>query len=128
MDNLFLRATPETPEVDFRCDAGQLSLTGESYPENAPAFYTAILERIDAFARATRGRNLQVEVALTYFNSASTRMLLRLFLLLDACAQAGNSVHVRWVFDAEDDTMGEFADELRADCPHLRIESVALAA
>ena len=46
MDNLYIAPTPSSPEVDFRFDTHTLHLRGESYPENAAAFYGGILTRL----------------------------------------------------------------------------------
>jgi hypothetical protein len=39
MEPLFIAASPTSPEVDFRFEQHTLSIKGESYPENAAAFY-----------------------------------------------------------------------------------------
>ena len=54
-------------------------------------------------------------MALAYFNSSSTKMLFTLFDALDQAAQAGNRVELHWYYDAEDETIQEFGEELRLD-------------
>ena len=115
MDNLFIAATATSPEVDFRFDHHQLSLKGESYPENAAAFYLPIIQQLRSYLGACTAQRITTDIALSYFNSSSTKMLFSLFDALDEAAQAGNEVFMNWYHDAEDETIFEFGEELQAD-------------
>jgi hypothetical protein len=115
MDNLYIAATATSPEVDFRFDQHLLSLTGESYPENAAAFYTPIIQQLSEYLAACEGQLITANVALAYFNSSSTKMLFNVFDALDRAAQAGNRVLMNWYHDDEDETILEFGEELQAD-------------
>jgi hypothetical protein len=115
MDNLYIAATATSPEVDFRFDEHLLSLKGESYPENAAAFYTPIIQQLRAYLAGCDATEITANVALAYFNSSSTKMLFSMFDALDEAAQAGNVVKMNWYHDEEDDTILEFGQELQAD-------------
>ena len=115
MDNLYIAATATSPEVNFRFDQNLLSLSGESYPENAAAFYAPVIERLRAYLADCSDAVITVEVTLTYFNSSSTKMLFSVFDALDQAASSGNRVLVRWYRDAEDETILEFGEELQVD-------------
>lgn len=49
MDNFYIAATSTSPEVDFRFDQNVLTLRGESYPENAAAFYAPVIEQLRTY-------------------------------------------------------------------------------
>jgi hypothetical protein len=115
MDNLYIEATATSPEVDFRFDQHLLSIKGESYPENAAAFYAPIVQQLRAYLDLQEGVSITVNIALSYFNSSSTKMLFSLFDALDQAAQAGNPIEVNWYHDEEDETIFEFGEELKAD-------------
>jgi len=115
MDNLSIAATATSPLVDFRFDEHQLTLKGESYPENAAAFYAPIIQQLREYLAGCEGQRITANIALAYFNSSSTKMLFSLFDALDQAAQAGNSVFMNWYHDAEDETIFEFGEELQAD-------------
>lgn len=115
MNNLYIAATTTSPEVDFQFDQNALILRGESYPENAAAFYAPIIERLRAYLESRSDSVITVQVTLTYFNSSSTKMLFSVFDALDRAASSGNRVLVRWYRDAEDETILEFGEELQAD-------------
>lgn len=115
MDNLYIEATATSPEIDFRFDQHLLSMKGESYPENAAAFYTPIVERLRQFLASQHDATITTHIALAYFNSSSTKMLFSIFDALDQAAQAGNRIDVNWYHDEEDETIFEFGEELKAD-------------
>jgi hypothetical protein len=115
MENLYIAPTATSPKVDFRFDQHRLSLTGESYPENAAAFYTPIIEQLRAYLAGCDGAVITTDVELAYFNSSSTKMLFSIFDALDQAAQSGNRVLLNWYHDDEDETIIEFGEELQAD-------------
>lgn len=115
MDNYFVAATTTSPEVDFRYDQQLLTIKGESYPENAAAFYAPIVQQLREFLDECHATVITANIALAYFNSSSTKMLFTLFDALDQAAQAGNRVELHWYYDAEDETIQEFGEELRLD-------------
>lgn len=115
MENLNIAATATSPEVDFRFDRNQLSITGESYPENSAAFYAPIIQALNAYLAACENTGITVNIALSYFNSSSTKMLFSIFDALDGAARAGNTVRLNWYHDDEDETILEFGQELQAD-------------
>ncbi|MFN5048562.1 DUF1987 domain-containing protein [Roseateles sp.] len=121
MENrLYIAASPSTPEVDFRFDEGLLSLRGESYPENAAAFYGDILRQLRAYLAGESASTLQVHIALAYFNSSSTKMLFNLIeALAEAVEQGARRVVLHWLYEEDDDTILEFGRELADDFPAI---------
>jgi hypothetical protein len=115
MENFFISATPSSPEVDFRFDQHTLSMKGESYPENAAAFYVPLIEQVKVYLGSCDKATITVNVSLAYFNSSSTKMLFSLFDLLNEAALVGNHVRLNWFHHEDDDTILEFGEELRAD-------------
>jgi hypothetical protein len=79
MQPLYLSATPTSPEVDFRFEQHSLSIKGESYPENAAAFYGPLIEQVQNYLATCDGQSITVNVSLAYFNSSSTKMLFTFF-------------------------------------------------
>lgn len=128
MENLYIAPTPSSPEVDFQFDALTLSLRGESYPENAAAFYGDIIIRLKDFLAAQSGITLEVNIALAYFNSSSTKMLFNLIEALSNAAEDGNQVRLNWYHDADDDTILEFGQELSEDFPAIEFVTRAVGA
>ncbi len=123
MDNLYIAPTPSSPEVDFQFDKHTLHLRGESYPENAAAFYGDVIARLREYLSQQREQRIEVHIALAYFNSSSTKMLFNLIDALNDAAEEGNPVALHWYYDEEDDTILEFGQELSDDFPDLEFTS-----
>ncbi|WP_020201917.1 MULTISPECIES: DUF1987 domain-containing protein [Cupriavidus] len=119
MENLFIAATPSSPEVNFDFAQHTLSLRGESYPENAAVFYGDVIVRMRKYLAACEDTEVTVHVALTYFNSSSTKVLFSMFDAMNDAAEKGNRVIVNWYHDVDDDTILEFGQELHADFPAI---------
>ena len=119
MENLYIAPTPSSPEVDFKFKQHRLSLRGESYPENAAAFYGDIIAKLRAYLASCAKQNIEFHIALAYFNSSSTKMLFNMAEALSNAADAGNKVTVHWLHDEEDETMLEFGQELADDFPSI---------
>lgn len=124
MQDLYIPGERDKPEVDFKFSRHQLALRGESFPENALAFYGPIVAALTAYLEETRDQDIQVDVALRYFNSSSTKILLNLFRLLDQAAANRNTVHVHWHHDPEDDMMLEFGNDIANDFVSLDYQAV----
>lgn len=127
MENFFIAATATSPEIDFRFDQNVLSLRGESYPENAAAFYAPVIERLNAWLESCEAALITVEVTLTYFNSSSTKMLFSVFDALDRAAASGNHVQVNWYRDEQDETIMEFGEELQTDFTAIKFNDCPVA-
>ena len=127
MDNLFIAATATSPEVDFRFGENLLSLSGESYPENAAAFYAPVIERLRVYLANCADVVVTVNVTLIYFNSSSTKILFGIFDALDQAASSGNRVLVNWFRDEEDETIREFGEELRTDFTAIKFTDCPVA-
>ena len=110
MDNLYIAPTPTSPEVDFKFDTHTLSLKGESYPENAAAFYGDVIKALKDYLSQGANRRIEVNIALAYFNRIGA---------LDSAADNGDVVNLHWFHDEEDDTILEFGQELSDDFPAL---------
>ncbi|WP_019451839.1 DUF1987 domain-containing protein [Cupriavidus sp. BIS7] len=119
MENLFIAATPSSPELSFDFERHLLSLKGESYPENAAVFYGEAIARLRQYLTASQNAAVTVNVALTYFNSSSTKMLFTMFDALNEAAERGNHIRLHWFHDEDDDTILEFGQDLHADFPAI---------
>lgn len=124
MDNIFISATQSTPEVDFRFDAHTLILKGESYPENASAFYGSLLARLTQYLAGCQGADINLSIALAYFNSSSTKLLFSMLASFSQAAENGNRVTLNWLHDADDETLFDFGQEICEDYPALNFVDI----
>lgn len=120
MHTIQLAATDCTPQVDFDFDAQRFTLKGESWPENAAAFYRPLQSALESWQPRAK-EPTEVEIALRYFNSSSTKMLFGLLDQFNQLAQQGHAIQLNWHFDAEDDVSEEFGQELQLDFDALTV-------
>lgn len=116
-----LAATHSTPEVNFDFAAHRLLLKGEAYPENAAAFFRPLIQATEGWLAQQPEESPPVElhVALSYFNSSSTKLLFEFFECLDSFAKRGRRCELHWYYDEEDDISEEFGQELSLDFTSL---------
>jgi hypothetical protein len=127
MENLYIPATNETPEIDFRFNEHRLHINGESYPENAMAFYAPIRASLnDYLATAQPHSEVEAYFALKYFNSSSTKLIRSMIALMHDAAQSGKRIVTHWYHDPDDDMMSEFGNDLKDEFRMLDIRVVAL--
>ncbi|HEX2948420.1 MAG TPA: DUF1987 domain-containing protein [Armatimonadota bacterium] len=114
MDPIILQATKSTPAVHFDAQSSILKISGESYPENALAFYTPLKQWIQQFLGELQGSTV-LQLHLTYLNTSSTRFMLMLLDQFEDAFKAGKSVEVCWYYHPDDDRSYEAGDEFRED-------------
>jgi len=127
MQNLYIAPTAETPEVKFLYSEQRLSIQGESYPENAMAFYAPLRAGLQSYLIQLSDQTaVEMHFSLKYFNSSSTKLLRSLISLLNDSAIAGKKITAHWYHDPEDDMMMEFGEDLQDEFGALHINVTPL--
>jgi hypothetical protein len=126
MDSWKLKATKQTPAINFDFEKNLLELQGECYPENVVAFYTPLFSRLDEYLKDLQDNDtFTVNIELNYFNSSSSKMLMNLFDQLEGeVANQGKQIIVNWIYDAENDNAEEFGKEFQEDVDSLTFNLV----
>jgi len=127
MHDLHIPAERDKPEIDFRFSAHHLLLRGESFPENALAFYGPVVAALMEYLNQTKNTQITVDIELRYFNSSSTKILLNVCRMLDQASTQGNTVTLNWRHDPEDDTIAEFGADIAHDFITLKYNAVETA-
>ena len=120
MDNLQIKATERSPEIDFRFDERVFAIKGESYPEDVSSFFGPVTEKLFAWLDQLSDAAVEFNFELIYFNSSSAKVILGIFDCMEDCASRGNKVVVNWCYDEEDDTMEELGEEFGEDLEHAK--------
>jgi len=116
MNTLQLEATKSTPRVQFDPATGHLSITGQSYPENAFKFYEPLLLWLDDYlAQVKTDTIVTFELHLPYINTSSTKCFMMLLEKLDKAHLSGKRVEVRWYYNEDNETELECAEEFKED-------------
>lgn len=122
MDRISHAATERTPRVDFDFASGRFFIGGESYPEDAPAFFGPLLQSLRDFLDGIDGRGVDLTVELVYFNSSTAKALMNMFQMIEGAAAHGRQATIRWRYHEDDDTMEEFGQDFAEDFQHARFE------
>ena len=110
MESLQIEETEFTPAVEF--NENSMSIKGKSLPENAKSFYEPLISWVTDFQKEQPSR-IDVEVALTYFNSSTSKQLLKFFYALEDAQENGCEVNVNWKVDNRDEMIVEKGEEFK---------------
>jgi len=108
MDTLHIKATKQTPEVFFDGNNGIFKISGKSYPENVTIFYKPIFDYIESF-KETPSPTLEVEFNWLYYNSTTTKIILRILMLLK---EIDENFKIYWFYNEGFDMIMEKGKEI----------------
>ena len=115
MSNLTIPGSQSTPTITGDWDAGQLSMQGDSYPENSFDLFNKVINWVERFLADT-DKPLTFELSLLYLNTSSIRAVMDLFDMLEEAHQSGRQVVVNWHYDHRNERVAELAEEFKEDC------------
>ena len=113
MNKYYLEETEFTPEILLDGDAKTFSFKGVSRPEDVLKFYMPAINWIRDFDQElSMHSNLKYQIAaikvdfhLSYFNSASSKMLLQILENIKKFQSKGIDINVNWYYDEADEQM-----------------------
>lgn len=126
MENIIILPSERTPSINFDFANGQLSITGESYPENASGFFGPLLAALQKYLQTKPNCRVVMDIKMEYFNSSSAKALMNILQTIDEAVEAGIQAVVRWHFNEGDDTMQEFGEDFCEDLRFLDYEMVRI--
>lgn len=115
MENITIAGGDRTPRVSFDFQSGKLAMSGESYPEDAAAFFGPIQAALRDFLAMPDAASVVFDLQMSYFNSSSAKALMNMFLMLEKAAQQGRGVTINWHYHEDDDTMLESGEDFAED-------------
>ena len=114
MEALRILATPATPEVNFDAEACLMTLTGESYPENAFEFFRPLLKWTEGFLMGG-DQPVKVELALSYLNTSSIKSIMDFLDLLEAAHRRARPITVTWSYAQDNERALEMIEEFKEE-------------
>ena len=117
MEKKILQATSNTPEVVLDPENNVYKISGESRPEDIPAFYKPILNWLADFREhlnqsQDRDTPYDFDMRFEYFNSLSAKFILDICKNLSEIRSEGNNINVRWHFERDDHDMQEVGQQM----------------
>lgn len=117
MENLIIKATSRTPEVDFNVD-GNIRIRGRSIPEDAGLFYNHLYSWIFRYCMSPLPETF-VNLELEYMNSGSAKSILQLLRELSNVTHSGNhQLIINWYYEIGDEDMLEKGEYFQSILKH----------
>ncbi len=101
-----------SPKVDFNSETGVCEISGESFLEETAKFYLPLIEWIQQYIKT--GKPIVFNIKLTYFNTSSSKWLLRILYLLSEYQKEGK-VTVNWYIYKDDLDLLEDIEDFTSD-------------
>ena len=123
MEELIIEGTEDSPQITLDLNANILEISGRSLPEDVNTFYEPILSWIEEYSKNPLPSTI-FNFKLTYFNTASSKVILDILTEFEEMIEEGHQVLVRWYFPDEDEDMQEAGEEY-ADMVDVPFEMVS---
>ena len=125
MENLIIDSTEDSPRINLNIEDNILEISGRSLPEDVNTFYEPVLSWIEEYAKDPLDSTV-FNFKLTYFNTASSKVILDILTQFEEMIEEGHQVLVRWHFPDEDEDMREAGEEY-SDMVDVPFEMVSYA-
>jgi hypothetical protein len=106
MEDLYLKKTFNSPEIEFVGDTGELSLEGRSIPEDPGEFFEHLIDWINQYF-LTPADNTVMSIKLEYINSGSSKYMLEVLRIMKINHDSGKEVQIKWFFEEGDESIQE---------------------
>ena len=110
MEALIIKKTEDTPAVHLDKNEGVFEFSGKSLPEDVTSFYGPVFDWIAQYGEAPNSTT-KVVFKMTYFNTASSKIILDILMKLEEIQEAGNEILIEWHYEEDDEDMQEAGEE-----------------
>lgn len=114
MTPLYIEQSKSSPLIRFEPASGILFIQGDAYPENAFQFFDPIYTWISEYLSGLN-RPCILRMHLDYLNTSSSKCLMDLIDLLEESYRDGKDVRIEWLYDPDNDSSLELAEEFSED-------------
>ena len=124
MENLIIKATKYTPEINLDATTKILTIVGKSYPENTFEFYKPVSLWVEEFLETQYDDEIVFNIDLEYLNSSSLKAYFDLFDCIEIAHDKGQKLAINWIYDEDNDIAEETGEDFIADFESLNIKLV----
>ncbi len=103
METLKIEPTSDTPKIILDAASGAFEISERCFPEDATHFFSPVLEWIKTYCQSPNTKT-QFNFKLEYYNTASSKQLFKLFVILHELSQKSEVV-INWYYSASDTDM-----------------------
>ena len=110
MEILKIESSEDNPQIVMDRESNILEISGRSLPEDVNTFYEPMMSWIEEYAKDPLDTTV-FNFKLTYFNTASSKIILDILTQFEEMIEEGHQVMVRWHYPEEDEDMMEAGEE-----------------
>ena len=110
MEPLIIAKTDDTPAIHLDKAAGKFEFSGKSLPEDVSTFYAPVFDWIAKYGDDANDSATFV-FKMTYFNTASSKIILDILMRLEDLHNDGKNITVEWHYEEDDEDMQEAGEE-----------------
>jgi len=110
MNSLKIHATDDSPEILFDLENKVFEISGKSLPEDVNEFYGPVMDWLTEYSKNPLPETT-FNFKFNYFNTASSKIILDILLILEDIHKNGNDVKVKWFYPGYDEDMQEAGEE-----------------
>ena len=104
MKALYIEETDDSPKVIMDKENKMFEISGKSLPEDVSKFYDPILAWLEKYSTDPLPETY-LKINLEYFNTASSKLLLDVFMILEGIKENGSVVEINWYYPWYDEEM-----------------------
>ncbi len=102
MKDFIIKGNKSTPDIFFSFKKAKFIIKGRLIPEDAEGLFEPVIDWVNKYYQKSK-QNTQVIFDLEYFNSSSSREIIRLLDKMNILSKNNNTkVYVDWLYDEED--------------------------
>lgn len=106
MEDLYLKKTFNSPEIEFLADSGELNMEGRSIPEDPGEFFDRLISWLNDYFLDPKEETV-MNIKLEYINSGSSKYMLELLRIMKVNYEEGRTVLVKWFYEEGDESIEE---------------------
>lgn len=106
MEDLFLKKTFNSPEIEFIAASGELSMEGRSIPEDPGEFFDRLIDWINEYFLSPAEKTVMT-IKLEYINSGSSKYMLEMLRIMKINHDSGKDVKILWYYEEGDESIEE---------------------
>lgn len=128
MEQLIIKGTEKTPEINFNFKSGKLFVGGRSYSSDAFDFYKPVNDWLNNYIQ-NPNENTVLEVNVDYFHSVSVKYLTTIIRKVAQLQELGKSIKIIWVHQSDEndeDESFELGKSIEAEAK-IKFEYVEIA-
>jgi len=104
MKTIIIPEGTTTPGFSLKPQENEIMLWGQACPEDAYDFYEPIINKLKEYF-ATKPQKVNFIFNISYYNTASSKIIVSILQMLDNLKKQGSDVKIIWFYDPDDEDM-----------------------